>query len=74
MHEIFFALAIAVLATGPVVASEEKDVMAPVHKFVDGFNFKMKGKLEKETGSMFAFAPQKGPTVWHITGWAWTKH
>ena len=38
MHKSFIALTIAVLATGPAVASEESDVMAPLHQFVDGFN------------------------------------
>ena len=38
MQRIFIALSIAVLAAGPAVASEETDVMAPVHQFVDGFN------------------------------------
>ena len=38
MQKIFITLTIAVLAAGPAVASEETDVMAPVHQFVDGFN------------------------------------
>jgi ketosteroid isomerase-like protein len=38
MHKIFAALAVTVLAAGPTVASEETDVMVPVHQFVDGFN------------------------------------
>jgi hypothetical protein len=38
MRSIFFAFAIGVLAAGQVVASDEKDVMVPVHQFVDGFN------------------------------------
>lgn len=151
MHKIFIALAIAGVAAGPVVASEETDVMVPVHQFVDGFNkgdtktavaacadqtsiidefpphewhgagdcsnwandydadakkngitdgivtlsnprhidltadrayvvvpanytFKKKGKVVKETGSMFTFALQNGMTGWRITGWAWAKN
>lgn len=38
MHKILFALAVAVLAAGPTAASEQTDVMVPVHQFVDGFN------------------------------------
>jgi hypothetical protein len=38
MRSIFFAFAIGVLAAGQAVASDEKDVMVPVHQFVDGFN------------------------------------
>lgn len=38
MHKIIMALAIVVVATGPAIASEETDVMVPVHQFVDGFN------------------------------------
>jgi hypothetical protein len=38
MHKIFLALAVAVLASGPVAASEKTDVMAVLHQWVDGFN------------------------------------
>ena len=38
MHRIFLALAMAVLASGPVAASEKTDVMAVMHQWVDGFN------------------------------------
>ena len=38
MQKILIALTIAVLTAGPSVASEETDVMVPVHQFVDGFN------------------------------------
>lgn len=38
MHKIIIALATVVVATGPAIASEETDVMVPVHQFVDGFN------------------------------------
>jgi len=37
--KLVIAVAIAVVVgAGPVVASQEADVMAPVHQFVDGFN------------------------------------
>ena len=38
------------------------------------YTFKKKGKLVKETGSMFTLALQKGEAGWRITGWAWAKH
>jgi ketosteroid isomerase-like protein len=38
MPKLVIALAIAVVGTGPVVASQETDVMAPVRQFVDAFN------------------------------------
>jgi hypothetical protein len=38
MRKVLFALAVAVLAAGPVVASDKSDVLAPVHQFVDAFN------------------------------------
>jgi len=39
----------------------------------NSMNFKKKGKLVKETGSMLTLAMQKGETGWRITGWAWAK-
>jgi hypothetical protein len=38
MHKILITLTIAVMAAGSAVASEETDVLMPVHQFVDGFN------------------------------------
>lgn len=38
------------------------------------YTFKKKGKLVRETGSMFTFALQKSEAGWRITGWAWAKH
>ena len=38
MPRLVIALAITVVGTGPVVASQETDVMAPVRQFIDGFN------------------------------------
>jgi hypothetical protein len=39
MPKLVVAVAIAVVVrAGPVVASQEADVIAPVHQFVDGFN------------------------------------
>ena len=151
MRNIAIALALTVLLVGPVAASENTDVMVPVHQFIDGFNkgdtksvvaacadetsvidefppyewhgagacakwlsddsafdkanattdtvvtlrkplhvdvtgdrayvvglanlsYKMKGKLEKEIGSVYTIALQKGAAGWRITGLAWSKH
>ena len=38
MSKLVIALVIAVAVGGPVVASQETDVMAPVRQFVDAFN------------------------------------
>ena len=38
MRNIAIALALTVLVVGPVAASENTDVMVPVHQFIDGFN------------------------------------
>jgi ketosteroid isomerase-like protein len=38
MHKLIFALAVTVLTTGPVAASDKTDVMAVVHQWIDGFN------------------------------------
>jgi hypothetical protein len=38
MPKVIIAAAIAVVAAGPVFASQEGDVMAPVRQFIDGFN------------------------------------
>jgi ketosteroid isomerase-like protein len=36
-------------------------------------SYKMKGKAEKETGSVYTFALLKGPDGWRITGFAWSR-
>ena len=38
MPKLVITVAIAVVAAGPVFASQEADVMAPVRQFIDGFN------------------------------------
>lgn len=38
MKRIIVAIAVALLATGPAVASDMTDVMAPIKQFLDGFN------------------------------------
>jgi hypothetical protein len=68
MQKIWIALTIAVLTAGPSVASEETDVMVPVHQFVDGFN---KGDTKS---ALAAYAEQTSivdefpPYEWHGMG------
>lgn len=38
MHKLLGALVLAALLAGPAAASEQSDVVARVHQFVDGFN------------------------------------
>jgi len=38
MRKTLIALVVAVFAVGTAAASEQAEVMAPVHQFVDGFN------------------------------------
>jgi hypothetical protein len=38
MNKILVAVAVAVLAAGPVAASDKTDVMVPINQFTDGFN------------------------------------
>lgn len=51
------------------IAADRAYVVVP-----SDYTFKLKGKLVKETGSMFTFALQKGQAGWRITGWAWAKN
>lgn len=68
MHKIFVALAVAVLAASPAVATETTDVMKPLHQFVDGFN---KGDIKT---ALAACADQTSiidefpPHEWHGAG------
>jgi hypothetical protein len=38
------------------------------------YTSKKKGRLIRETGSLFTIALQRVETGWRITGWAWAKH
>jgi hypothetical protein len=47
MHKILVAIAVALLGKGVIAAFDDtKDVMVPVHQFVDGFN---KGDTKQPT-------------------------
>ena len=68
MHKIFIALAIAIVTAGTAVASEETDVMVPVHQFVDGFNKgDTKAALATCTDEM-SIIDEFPPHEWHGAG------
>lgn len=68
MYKTLIALSVAVLAAGPVAASDKTDVMAVIHQWVDGFN---KGDTKEslatcadQTSILDEFAPYE----WHGSG------
>ena len=68
MRKLVFALALAVTAATPAFATDQSDVMAVVHQFVDGFN---KGDAKsalaacaEETSIVDEFPPHE----WHGAG------
>ena len=68
MNRMLVACALALLAAGPVLASENSEVMAPIHQFIDGFN---KGDV---ASALAACADQTSiiddfpPHEWHGAG------
>ena len=75
MRKIWITLAVAVLAAGLATASDQTDVLAAAHQFVDGFN---KGDIKSalawcadETSIIDEFPPHE----WHGAGAcaAWAK-
>jgi len=68
MHKLSFALALAMSLSAPAFASDQADVMATIHQFVDGFN---KGDVKsalaacaEETSIIDEFPPHE----WHGAG------
>jgi ketosteroid isomerase-like protein len=68
MHKLSFAFVLALFAATPAVASDQGDVLATVHQFVDGFN---KGDAKSalaacadETSIIDEFPPHE----WHGAG------
>jgi hypothetical protein len=68
MYKLSLALAIAILVANPAIASDQTDVMVPIHQFVDGFN---KGDVKsalaacaEETSIVDEFPPHE----WHGAG------
>jgi ketosteroid isomerase-like protein len=68
MRKLSFVLAIVISAASPTFASDQTDVMTPIHQFVDGFN---KGDAKsalaacaEETSIIDEFPPHE----WHGAG------
>jgi ketosteroid isomerase-like protein len=65
---IALALAVAVLVARPVGASEQTDVMVPIHQFVDAFN---KGDTKAALAACadaMAIVDEFPPNEWHGAG------
>ena len=68
MRNIAIALALTVLVVGPVAASENTDVMVPVHQFIDGFNKgDTKAVVAASTDEM-CIIDEFPPYEWHGAG------
>ncbi len=68
MHKLLMSLAVAVLVAGPAAASEQTDVMVPVHQFVDGLN---KGDMKSALAAcaeQTSIVDEFPPHEWHGTG------
>ena len=68
MHRNLIALAILIAAAGPAAASDEAEIMVPLHQFLDGFSKdEVKSALEacaQETSIIDDFPPYE----WHGAG------
>lgn len=68
MNKILIALAVAVLAAGPVAASDKTDVMVPVNQFVDAFNKGDIKGLEAACTEQMSIIDEFPPHEWHGAG------
>ena len=68
MHKIFLTLAVAVLAAGPIAASEKTDVMVAVHQFVDGFNKGDTKTAAAACADQTSIIDEFPPHEWHGAG------
>ena len=66
--KLVIALAIAVVGAGPVVASQETDVMAPVRQFVDGFNKNDTKMAQTACADQTSIIDDFPPHEWHGSG------
>ncbi len=68
MHRNLIALALLIAAAGPAAASDESEIMIPLHQFLDGFSKdEVKSALEacaEETSIIDDFPPYE----WHGAG------
>ncbi|MGB8889528.1 MAG: nuclear transport factor 2 family protein [Candidatus Korobacteraceae bacterium] len=67
-HKLLIALAVAVLATGMAAASENTEVMAPVHQFVDGFNHGDTTSALAACADQTSIIDEFPPHEWHGAG------
>jgi len=68
MRKLTFVCAFALFVSGSAVASEETDVLAPIHQFVDGFN---KGDVKSALGACAeetSIIDEFPPHEWHGAG------
>ncbi len=68
MNRMLIALVMAVAAAGPSLASEESDVMVPVHQFVDGFNKGDTKTAAAACADQTSIIDEFPPHEWHGAG------
>lgn len=68
MQKILIALALAVLTAGPLVASENTDVMATVQQLVDAFNKNDTKSLLAACTDQMCIIDEFPPHEWHGAG------
>ena len=68
MKKIFLVLTLAGLAAGPAVASDQTDVMAVVHQFVDGFNRGDMKMITSACADEVSIIDEFPPHEWHGKG------
>jgi ketosteroid isomerase-like protein len=68
MRKLLIALILIALSTGPAVASDQADVMATIHQFIDAFN---KGDVKAAVGTcaeQTSIIDEFAPYEWHGAG------
>ena len=68
MYKLLVATAMGVFAAGPAAATEQTDVMVPVHQFIDGFN---KGDVNSALATcaeQTSIVDEFPPHEWHGAG------
>jgi hypothetical protein len=74
MNKLLVAFAMALLATGSAAATERTDVLAPVHKFIDGFNSGDVNSSLAACADQTSIIDEFPPHEWHgtnaCTAWA----
>jgi hypothetical protein len=68
MPKLFIALAVGILAAGPVAATEKTDVMASVHQFIDAFNKGDTKTAAAACADQTSIIDEFPPYEWHGAG------